>query len=115
MPWRPLPALRYALRGLRFMLAERNSRVLLAATVASCAAGFWARLSGLEWCAVVVALALVWIAEGLNTAVERLTDLVSPDFHPLAGKTKDVAAAAVLFAIVAAVSIGLVVFGPRLF
>jgi len=112
--WRPLPALGYALRGIGFMLAERNARVLLAATAAVAAAGFWARLSALEWCAVVAALAFVWVAEGLNTAVERLTDLVSPDFHPLAGKAKDVAAGAVLLALAAAVSIGLIVFGGRL-
>jgi diacylglycerol kinase (ATP) len=114
-PWRPLPALGYALRGLGFMLAERNARVLLAATAAAGAAGLWVGLSGLEWCAVVAALALVWVAEGLNTAVERLTDLASPDFHPLAGKAKDVAAGAVLVAIAAAVSIALIVFGARLF
>jgi diacylglycerol kinase (ATP) len=58
--------------------------------------------------------ALIRIAETLNTAVERLTDLVSPEYHPLAGKVKDVAAGAVLVAMLAAVSIGLVVFGPRL-
>ena len=115
MPWRPLPALRYALRGLRFMLAERNARVLLAASVVALAAAFWLRVGALEWCAVVVALALVWIAEALNTAVERLTDLVSPGFHPLAGQAKDVGAAAVFLALVAAVSIGLIVFGARLF
>jgi diacylglycerol kinase (ATP) len=114
-PWRPLPALRYALRGLGFMLAERNARVLLAVTLAAGAAGLWVGLSGLEWCAVVAALALVWVAEGLNTALERLTDLASPDFHPLAGKAKDVAAGAVLVAIAAAVSIALIVFGARLF
>jgi diacylglycerol kinase len=115
VPWKPLPALGYALRGVRFMLAELNARVLLAATIATLVAGFWAQLSALEWCAVVAALGLVWVAEVLNTAVERLTDLVSPGFHPLAGKTKDVAAAAVLIAMVAAVSIGIIVFGARLF
>ena len=115
MPWKPLPALRYALRGLGFMLAERNARLLLAVTVAVVAAGFWLHLSPLEWCVAVAALALVWIAETLNTAVERLTDLVSPEYHPLAGKVKDVAAGAVLVAMLAAISIGLVVFGPRLF
>jgi diacylglycerol kinase len=115
MPWRPLPALRYALRGLAFMLAERNARILLAASVLVLGAGFWLNLSRLEWCAAIAALALVWIAETLNTALERLTDLASPDFHPLAGKAKDVAAGAVLLAMAAAVSIGVVVFGPRLF
>jgi diacylglycerol kinase len=114
VPWRPLPALGYALRGVRFMLAERNARVLLAASVLACLAGFWLRLSALEWCAVLGAIALVWVAEGLNTALERLTDLVSPGFHPLAGKAKDVAAGAVLVAVLAAVSIGLIVFGGRL-
>ena len=115
MPWRPLPALRYALRGLGFMLQERNARLLLAVTVLVLAGGFWVGLSRLDWCAAIAALALVWIAETLNTAVERLTDLVSPEYHPLAGRTKDVAAGAVLLAMLAAVSIGVVVFGPRLF
>jgi diacylglycerol kinase len=115
VPWRPLPALRYALRGIAFMLEERNARLLLAVTAAVVAAAFWVRLSRLEWCAALAALALVWIAETLNTAVERLTDLASPEFHPLAGRAKDIAAGAVLMAVLAAVSIGLVVFVPRLF
>lgn len=115
MPWRPLPALRYALRGIRFMLEERNARLLAAVTVLVVALGFWARLSRLEWCAAIAALALVWTAETLNTAIERLTDLASPEFHPLAGKAKDVAAGAVLLAMLAAISIGAVLFGPRLF
>ncbi len=115
MPWKPLPALRYAWRGIAFMLAERNARLLLAVTAVVTGGGFWVGLSRLEWCAAMAALALVWIAETLNTAVERLTDLVSPEYHPLAGKVKDVAAGAVLMAMVAAISIGLVVFGPRLF
>ena len=115
MPWKPLPALRYALRGIGFMLGERNARLLLGVTVVVVAGGFRVGLSPLEWCAALAALALVWIAETLNTAVERLTDLVSPEYHPLAGKVKDVAAGAVLMAMLAAVSIGAVLFGPRLF
>lgn len=54
------------------------------------------------------------VAEGLNSALERLTDLVSPGYHPLAGKAKDIAAGAVLIALLGAVSIGLAIFGPRL-
>ena len=115
MPWKPLPALRYALRGMAFMLEPRNARLLLAVTVVVVAAGFWLRLAPLEWCAALAAIALVWIAETLNTAVERLTDLVSPEYHPLAGKVKDIAAAAVLMAMLAAISIGAALFGPRLF
>jgi diacylglycerol kinase (ATP) len=105
---------RYALRGLRFLLEERNARMLLAGTVVVGAAGIYCRLAPLEWCLVVFAIALLWVAEGLNSALERLTDLASPGHHPLAGKAKDIAAGAVMIALVAAVSIGIIIFGPRL-
>ena len=114
MPSKAIAAVRYALRGVRFMLGERNCQVLAAATVAVVAAGFYFSLSAPEWCAVIGATALVWVAEGLNTALERLADLVSPGFHPLAGKAKDIAAGAVLLAVLAAVSIGVIIFAPRL-
>ena len=52
--------------------------------------------------------------EAINTALEYLTDLVSPEYHPLAGKVKDVAAAAVLVAALGAATVGLIVFGPKL-
>jgi diacylglycerol kinase (ATP) len=114
MPSKAMAAVRYALRGVRFMLAERNCQVLAAATLAVAVAGLYFSLQALEWCAVIGATALVWVAEGLNTALEQLTDLVSPGFHPLAGKAKDIAAGAVLLAVLAAISIGVVIFGPRL-
>ena len=114
MPRQIVAATRYALRGLRFFLEERNARMLLAGTLVTFAAGFYFRLAALEWCAVILAVAALWVAEGLNSALERLTDLVSPGYHPLAGRAKDIAAGAVLIALVAAVSIGVVIFGPRL-
>ena len=109
-----LAATRYALRGLRFLLEERNARILLAGTLVTLGAGYYYELEPLEWCAVVFAITLLWVAEGLNSALERLTDLASPGFHPLAGKAKDIAAGAVLIALAGAVSIGIVIFGPRL-
>ena len=78
------------------------------------AAGFWFGISRGEWCAVIAAIGLVWTAEGLNTALEAVVDLVSPDQHPLAGRAKDVAAGAVLCAAISALVIGLLIFGPRL-
>jgi diacylglycerol kinase (ATP) len=54
------------------------------------------------------------MAEALNTAFEYLTDVASPDFHPLAAKAKDVAAGAVLIAAAGAVVIGLLVLGPHI-
>jgi diacylglycerol kinase (ATP) len=114
MPSRAVAAVRYALRGVGFMFCERNCQVLAAATVAALAAGAYFGLSALEWCALVFATTGVWVAEALNTALERLTDLVSPGHHPLAGKAKDIAAGAVLLAVLGAVSIGVLIFGPRL-
>jgi diacylglycerol kinase (ATP) len=114
MPSKIVASTRYALRGLRFLLEERNARILLAGTVATLAAGLYYELEPFEWCAVVLAVTGLWVAEGLNSALERLTDLVSPGFHPLAGKAKDIAAGAVLIALAGAVSIGLIIFGPRL-
>jgi diacylglycerol kinase (ATP) len=96
------------------MLAERNCQVLALATAAVVAAGAYFSLGAPEWCALIGATTLVWVAEGLNTALERLTDLVSPSFHPLAGKAKDIAAGAVLIAVLGAISIGVIIFGPRL-
>ena len=71
-------------------------------------------ISLLEWCAIVVAIVVVWTAEALNTAFELLCDVASPEFHPLIQKGKDVAAAAVLLSAVGAAVIGLLVFGPHL-
>jgi diacylglycerol kinase (ATP) len=68
----------------------------------------------MEWCWMTLAIIGVWLAEALNTAIEFLTDLVSPEFHPLAGKAKDVAAGAVLIAAIGAGVIGMFVFGPHL-
>jgi diacylglycerol kinase len=55
----------------------------------------------------------VGITEALNTAIECLTDLVSPEFHPLAGKVKDISAGAVLIAAIGAAVVGAVIFVPK--
>ena len=114
MPSRAIATFRYALRGIGFLFAAANVWVLTAATLLTIGAGWYFSIGALEWCAVILAIALVWTAEGLNTALERLTDLVSPQYHPLAGQAKDIAAGAVLIAAIGAFCVGLVVFLPRL-
>jgi diacylglycerol kinase (ATP) len=105
----------YALIGLRTQFTtQANARIHALATVLVVAAGFWCGLARLEWCAIIAAIGLVWTAEGLNTALEFLTDLVSPEHHPLAEKAKDVAAGAVLTASIAAMVIGAIIFVPKL-
>ncbi len=78
------------------------------------AASFWVELDTLSWALIVLAMALVWITEFANTAVEAVVDLASPDHHPLAKVAKDVSAAAVVIAALAAVVIGILVLGPPL-
>jgi diacylglycerol kinase (ATP) len=77
-------------------------------------AGAYCEVSRADWLALVLAMAMVWVAEALNTGIEWVVDLASPEHHPLAGKAKDVAAAGVLLASMAAVVVGLLVFVPRL-
>jgi diacylglycerol kinase (ATP) len=104
----------HALRGIQAALkSELHLRFHAGATVMVIGLGFYLDLNHMEWALVALAIAAVWSAELLNTAVEALTDLVSPAYHPLAGKAKDVAAGAVLLAALGAAVVGLIVFGER--
>lgn len=109
-----LASFRFAFSGLATLLREEhNARVHLVVTVLVLMAGLWSGLSLMQWVAIVLVIALVWITEALNTAVERVCDLVTTDQHPLVKKAKDVAAAAVLISSLAAVLVGLMVFLPH--
>lgn len=110
-----LHSFRYALAGLRtLLLTQHNAWIHAAATVVVAASGLVLGLSRAEWCWLVLAMTLVWVAEALNTALEFLADAVTQEFHPLILQAKDVAAAAVLIAAIGAVVVGLLVFGPHL-
>ncbi len=108
-------AFRSALAGWWHVLrTQRNAWIHVLATLSVCALGFWLRLSSLEWAILWLAIGLVWTAEFVNTALEAVVDLASPDLHPLARVGKDVGAAAVLIAAAIAVIIGLLILGPPL-
>ena len=77
--------------------------------------GFCFNVSRPDWVALVFAIGLVFVAETFNTALEIDIDLTSPEYHPYARDTKDVAAAAVLLSVFIAVIIGLIVFLPKIF
>lgn len=104
----------YALAGLWAVRHERHLQIHIAVAVAVIVAGSVVKLSGAEWCLVVFAIGLVITAEIFNSALEKLTDLASPQYHPLAGKVKDIAAGAVLVAAVTAAGIGFIIFLPKL-
>lgn len=106
----------YAFAGIKnFMRYEAQALMHLMAAVAVVVAGFWLEISTIEWIAVIFAIGLVIVAEMLNTAIEKLTDMVSPEIHPKAKVVKDLAAGAVLIASTVALIIGLIVFVPRFF
>jgi diacylglycerol kinase (ATP) len=105
----------HAFRGLWHVLrTQRNAWIHALATLLVAVLGFWLRLSLHDWALLVLTVALVWTAEFINTALEAVVDLASPQQHPLAKVGKDVGAAAVLIASLAAVLVGLLVLGPPL-
>ena len=105
----------YAFAGLGFMLrTQGNAQVHFAATLAAAALGIGLRVGRNDWLWLIAAMALVWIAEALNTALEHLCDVASPGQHDSVRRAKDVAAGAVLIAAIAAAVIGLAVFVPYL-
>lgn len=91
---------------------QHNARIHALATIVVVIAGALIRISPTEWALIALAILCVWVAEALNTAIEFVVDLVSPDHHPLAGRAKDVAAGAVLVAAIGATIVGGIVFGP---
>ena len=104
----------FAVEGMaEFFKTQPNAWIHAVAAVVVIVLGFVFDVSTTEWCMLIIAIALVLIVEMLNTAIEFLTDLVSPSYHPLAKKVKDIAAGAVLFTAIAAALIGLIVFAPK--
>ncbi|MGI4873946.1 MAG: diacylglycerol kinase family protein [Janthinobacterium lividum] len=105
----------HSLRGVGFALrSEVHMQLHAAATAVVVGLGCYCHLRPVEWALVALAVAGVWSAELFNTAIETLTNLVSPGYHPLAGRAKDIASGAVLLAALGALAVGGLVFGPRL-
>lgn len=107
-------SMKFAWKGMKTMLrTQHNMRIHLFASIIVTGAGFIFHLSSGKWLALVITIAIVWITEAVNTAIEFLVDLVSPEYDPLAGHVKDIAAAAVLISALAAIIIGCIIFIPE--
>ena len=110
-----LLSFRYAFHGWWYVIRnERNAWIHTAATVAAALVSWWLGISRQEWAIIILTVSIVWTAEFLNTALEAVVDLASPQQHPLAKIGKDVGAAAVLIAAGAAALVGLLILGPPL-
>lgn len=105
-----------AFRGLRvFWRTTVNLYAHILVGLFAILLGYYLNISALEWVAVIFAIGFVLIAEALNTAIEIDIDLTSPQYHPYARDTKDVAAAAVLLAAATAIIVGLIIFLPKIY
>ncbi|SKB63809.1 diacylglycerol kinase (ATP) [Parapedobacter luteus] len=93
---------------------ERNFKIHLTFSLAAIALGIGMHLSASDWCWITLCIALVFVAELINTAIESVVNLVSPAYHPLAKKAKDAAAGAVLIAAVFSLVVGGIIFLPKL-
>lgn len=101
----------FAVEGIFALVkSENNARIHLLATILVVSAGFYFNISDSDWLWVSLAIALVWMAEAFNTAIETLADFASPDKDPQIKKVKDIAAAGVLIAAIFAVFVAVKVF-----
>ena len=104
-----------AVAGLRFLVQENNAKFHILATIVTLSAGIYLKISTTEWAIILVLIGLVLAAETFNTAIEKLCDFVSPQYHTGIGKVKDLAAAAVLIVATTAIIVGILIFVPKLF
>ena len=104
----------YAFEGIfEAIQSQDNFKIHCLAAFLVVLAGLYFSISTTEWCLIIGSITAVLSAETFNTAIEHLTDLVSPDYHILAKKTKDAAAGAVLFTAIGAAIIGGIIFLPK--
>jgi len=105
-----------AFRGLHvFSKTTRHLFIHIATALIVIIFGFYFHVSSIEWIALIFAIGFVIVSEVFNTAIEIDIDLTSPEYHPYARDTKDVAAAAVLLSVFVAVIVGLIIFLPKIF
>lgn len=110
-----LKSLSYALAGIRLAVVEqRNIQIHLSILLLVIAAGLFVGITATEWLSVLLAASVVISTEMMNTALEKAVDLASPQIHPLAKQAKDIAAGAVLCAVIFAILVGMIIFGGYL-
>lgn len=106
----------YAWEGIKAVLrTEHNTWIHLGLTILSIVLGFVMLISRVEFLALIAVIAMVWVTELFNTCIEKIMDLVSIEKHPWVKIIKDMAAAAVLVAAIAAIVTGAIIFIPKFF
>lgn len=109
-----LKSFKYAGKGIYILLREEhNAWIHCLAIIIVTTAGFYFDITKGEWIAILFCFGLVLAAEAINTAIEKLVDLVSPERNPIAGDIKDLAAGAVLICAIVSAIIGMIIFIPH--
>lgn len=110
-----LSSFSYAIEGIRTAIKqERNIRIHLSISLIVIIFGFLFSITRIEWIFILLTIGGMISLEIINTAIERLVDLVTLDFHPLAKQAKDLAAGAVFSFAIISVIVGIIIFGPYL-
>lgn len=105
----------HAVRGIKiFIMSTHNAWIHGAVALGAIALGIILQISSIEWTLIILTIGFVIVAETFNTAIEIDINLTSPEFHPYARDTKDVAAGAVLIASIIAGIVGLIIFIPKI-
>jgi len=105
----------YAFNGIRLLTkGEHNAWIHCFVTICVIIAGIFFKLSGTEWIAIVIVIGMVLAAEAINSAIEVLSDYVSPNYNQAIKRVKDLSAGAVLLTAIAAAITGLIIFIPKL-
>jgi len=101
----------YAFKGLVYSLKQRNMKIIFACAIFTILAALFLKVSSNDWCILLICIGLVMALEMLNTAIEGIVDLISPDYNEKAGKIKDLAAGSVLIASLISLIIGVIILG----
>lgn len=105
----------YAMKGMFLLLrTEASIKIQFVIALVVTGAGFYFNISNIEWMIQLIAIGMVMGIEGLNTAVEKLSDFVQPEKDPKIGFIKDVSAGAVMIVSILASIVGLLIYVPKL-
>lgn len=110
-----LKSVGFAFKGMIFLFrTEASIKIQLVIALMVTIAGFWFKISTTEWLAQCIMIGMVMSIEGVNTAIEYIADFIHPEHHEKIGIIKDIAAGAVFIASLAAVTVALIIYLPKL-
>lgn len=101
----------YAFKGLVFSLKQRNMKVIFTCGILTVLAALFLKVNSNDWCILLICIGLVMSLEMMNSAIEGIVDLVSPQQNEKAGRIKDMAAGAVLIASIVSFIVGILILG----